>query len=200
MTSDVQVAPQPKTPAPKDGVSVQQLKEDQRKKEANRNVSFNKTVNRKRPSSISITGMLQEKKKEEEAVAEEDNRNKPADKFGIDDLHKKWTNYANKMKVDGKSSLFATLTKHMPTMAEGHMIEFVIDNAVQEEQLATERLDLMDYLRKELNNYQLNLKTILNKTEQGSALYTTRDKFEKMAEKNPALNKLRDLLKLDLDY
>lgn len=144
--------------------------------------------------------MLREKEKEEEVSKEEDLSNKPADKFGVDDLMNKWNSYANKIKNEGKTNLHATLTKHKPELKANYVIELMIDNAVQEEVLSTEKMDLMDYLRAELNNYQIQLKTVLAKTESGNALYTTRDKFEKLAEKNPSLNKLKDLLNLDLDY
>ncbi|MFT7613748.1 MAG: DNA polymerase-3 subunit gamma/tau [Parvicellaceae bacterium] len=112
----------------------------------------------------------------------------------------KWNNYANRMKNNGKTNLHATLTKHKPELKPDFVIELSIDNTVQEEVLALEKMEFLDYLRNELNNFQIQLKTVLVKTESGNALYTTRDKFEKLAEKNPSLNKLKDLLNLDLDY
>ncbi len=137
---------------------------------------------------------------QEELAREEDLSDKPREKFALDDLLEKWNSYANRVKNDGKTNLHATLTKHKPQLKSDFTIELTIDNSVQEEVLATEKMDLMDYLRGELNNYQIQLKTVLAKGEERNSLYTTRDRFEKLAEKNPSLNKLKDLLNLDLDY
>lgn len=167
------------------------------KKELNRNVGFNST---KRKSSLSINSILKDKGKEEKEKKDEDLSSKPKENFGVDDLMNKWNSYANRIKHDGKTNLHATLTKHKPELKPNFVIELTLDNTVQEEVLATEKMEFLDYLRSELNNYQIQLKTVLIKTESGNALYTTRDKFEKLAEKNPSLNKLKDLLNLDLDY
>lgn len=198
LTADVQPTSPPDSPQPK-GVPATPTPKPMDRKPVSRGVGFKKTTGR-RKGGLSITGMLQEKHAAEEEAKEEDLQNKPSDKFTAEDLHKAWANYANRVKNNGKSSLFATLTKHQPAIAANFVIEFTIDNAVQEELMTTERLELMDYLRSTLNNYQLQLKTIINKSEQKNTAYTTRDKFNKMAEKNPALHTLKDLLRLDLDY
>ena len=164
-----------------------------------RNVSFNRNSSKKR-TSLSINSMLQQKQEQEDVAKEEETAGKPSDKFAYDDFLDKWSRFANKAKNSGKTNLFATLTKHKPVLKPNYIIELTIDNTVQEELIQSEKMELMDFLRQELNNYQINLRTILTKTEEGRALYTTRDKFERLVEKNPSLLKLKDNLNLDLDY
>ena len=104
------------------------------------------------------------------------------------------------MKHEGKTNLHTTLTKYNPELKPDCTIVIQIDNSVQEEVLSTEKMELLDFLRKELNNFSIQIETSLADSESGTALYTTRDKFEKIASRNPSLNKLKDSLGLDLDY
>ena len=197
-------------PVPNDGVPVaspekaDQLSEsientDETKKEINRNVGFNPLVSKKR-NAISIKPELEPEKKEVQENPKESLSEGPADQFGYDDLVDKWNSYANRIKHEGKTSLHTTLTKYGPELKPNFIVQVKIDNSVQEEVLVIEKLALLEFLRTELNNHKIQLNTILSKSDSGNNLYTTRDKFEKIASKNPALNKLKDLLGLDLDY
>lgn len=172
---------------------------DNRSKKINRDTSIKQKTG-KNTSSISITSMLENNEKEDVVEKKEDISNKPVDKFAFDDLMDKWNHYATKIKNGGKTNLHATITSHLPELKPDFLIELKINNTVQEELLQGEKLNFLNYLREELNNYQIQLKTVLITDDTSSNLYTTRDKYKKLAEKNPALNKLKDLLKLDLDY
>jgi len=65
-----------------------------------------------------------------------------------------------------------------------------------------ERLEseLMLYLRKTLKNGQIKLKVTIKEQEAKDKLYTDRDKFEFMVQKNKDLQKLKDILGLDLEF
>lgn len=197
-------------PKPKDGVPIDTLEKsglisksiedtDETKKVINRNVGFNTLVSKKK-KVISIKPQLESEKDQEEEEQKESFSENPADLFGHDDLVEKWNNYANRIKHEGKTNLHTTLTKYGPELKPNFVVQVKIDNSVQEEVLLIEKLPLLDFLRAELNNYKIQLKTVLSESDSGNNLYTTRDKFEKLASKNPALNKLKDLLNLDLDY
>jgi hypothetical protein len=54
-------------------------------------------------------------------------------------------------------------------------------------------------LRKELQNTELQLTTVINYVADIKKLYTQREKFMHMAEKNPSINKLRQQLDLEID-
>ena len=154
----------------------------------------------KKKKAISISPKTDEPSKEQ--VKEENIQlsDQPKNNFGFDDLLEKWNSYANRMKHEGKTNLHTTLTKYNPELKPDCTIVIQIDNSVQEEVLSTEKMELLDFLRKELNNFSIQIETSLADSESGTALYTTRDKFEKIASRNPSLNKLKDSLGLDLDY
>jgi DNA polymerase III subunit gamma/tau len=111
--------------------------------------------------------------------------------FTQEQLEVAWYEYALQIKEKGMANFFATLSNRKPQLKDKFLIEFGIDNKVQEESLHIEKVELMGYLRKKLNNYELQLKTIITKNEEGKKLYTTTDKFEHMAGKNPAINLLK---------
>ena len=54
-------------------------------------------------------------------------------------------------------------------------------------------------MRKELNNYSVQLVTTITNNNSEKKLYTATDKFKRMAEKNPAINKLRQQFDLDIE-
>lgn len=151
-------------------------------------------------STISISELVNPKKDSETIVEEGEESNLPAEEFEKDQFITAWKQYAEKVREEGKDSLHSTLTKREPALTENKTIELVIDNLVQEQVLAQEKSNLMDYLRNELNNFELQLEIKMNETEDSVHLYTNREKFMRMAEKNPALLKLRDNLDLDIEY
>lgn len=173
--------------------------DENRSKKVNPSASFKQKPGKNR-SSVSITSLLNNNDTEKAKEKKEEHTNKPVEKFAFDDLMVKWNSYANKIKNGGKTNLHATITSHLPVLKPNFIIELKINNSVQEELLQGEKLNFLNYLRKELNNYEIQIETIIISDHTGKSLYTTRDKYEKLAEKNPALNKLKDLLKLDLDY
>ena len=60
--------------------------------------------------------------------------------------------------------------------------------------------DLVQFLRKELSNDFILLKKGVQEHKETQKLYTSKDKFEFMAEQNPALKELKDRLGLDFGY
>lgn len=112
-------------------------------------------------------------------------------------LLKVWRDYALKLKRNGRDSLHATLTAMEPTVLGPGRVGFAIHNTVQENYFKAERPELLGYLRRELGDAWLELE--LTRLEASAPAVTTPlAKFKKMAEKNPALLKLREELDLDL--
>lgn len=113
-------------------------------------------------------------------------------------LAKAWATYAREQKQNGKSSLHATLTAKQPVITGPNSITFTIVNTVQENYMREEKAALMGFLRRELGIPGLELEVQKHEATAVRPRYTPRDKFMLMAEKNPALLKLREDLDLDL--
>ena len=60
--------------------------------------------------------------------------------------------------------------------------------------------DLLAYLRQTLQNWQLQVEHVVELVETKKLIYTPQDKYNYLAEKNPALHTLRQTLGLEVDY
>ncbi|MCB0793956.1 MAG: DNA polymerase III subunit gamma/tau [Flavobacteriales bacterium] len=113
-------------------------------------------------------------------------------------LQQVWHDYALARKKEGKNSLHATLVANDPEISGPSMITFRIVNEIQEKYLKEESLDLVGYLRKELEAPALELKVEKEEVTDLRPRYTPLDRFKILAERNPALIKLKEGLDLDL--
>ena len=66
------------------------------------------------------------------------------------------------------------------------------------EQLKQEKIKVLKYIRKTLNNYSIQLKIIVNEKEEKKFAYTPVEKYNKLIEKNPLLRELKDTFQLEL--
>ncbi len=121
--------------------------------------------------------------------------------FSQEELEVAWTKSVQQLQQQNKLSSFAhtALTKSNPVLKENFLIELEIDNEAAEKALDVEKLDFLELLRKKLLNTEIQLKTKINFVVDIKKLYTQREKFMHMAEKNPSINKLRQQLDLEID-
>lgn len=122
-----------------------------------------------------------------------------ADEFSQEILINRWNEYAELVKKQGKINLFTLLTANAPVLQPSFKIELAIENKIQENQLMHERIDLLNFLRKDLNNYQIELITKLVENTEKKRLYTSIDKYQHMLEKNPKLEEFKKRFNLDLE-
>ena len=120
--------------------------------------------------------------------------------YTADTFLKVWTAYANKSKQYGKINLFTIMTSAQPTLLEAFKVELVLESKLQETQLHAEKIDLLNFIRIELQNYGIELETRIAEQSTKKILYTSSDKYKHMAEKNPTLEDFKKLFNLDLDY
>ncbi len=109
-----------------------------------------------------------------------------------------WEKLCARIRELGKDSLLATLSRYQPEVDYStFIIAITIDNRVQEQDLNREKPWILDVLRAELENDLINFDLKLTSSTTKMAPYTNKEKFAKMAEKNPALIYLADKFKLD---
>jgi DNA polymerase III subunit gamma/tau len=118
--------------------------------------------------------------------------------FEAEQLLAVWNEYADLMKNDGRMNLHSTLTKRKPQLSDGYQVLFHIDNAAQEIEVNREKADFVEFLRKKLDNFLMDLTIETTETDEQPGLYTNSKKFEAMVKKNPNLGKLAQNLNLDI--
>ena len=123
----------------------------------------------------------------------------PKDQFSQEKLQEIWNQRVN-LLFEGKPGLLSSLTKHAPKLKEEHTIELTLDGAHQLEQLQETRSTLVEAIRKDLNNFSVQLETPVKEVITVKKAYTPKEIYQSMAEENPHLEELRKQLDLDLDY
>lgn len=83
---------------------------------------------------------------------------------------------------------------------EKNIVSLMLTNPIEEPLLASIKPDLMTYLREKLNNNSLQVQGIMQEVQTRRIVYTNKEKFEHLAEKNPLIKELRDRLGLDPDF
>ena len=81
---------------------------------------------------------------------------------------------------------------------EGELIHLVFPNNTIKLEVEREQGDLLGFIKKKLNNYNIDLSIEVNEEVAKKYAYTTREKFDKLNQKNPLLDKLRQTFDLDL--
>ncbi|HWA33488.1 MAG TPA: hypothetical protein VG737_05135 [Cyclobacteriaceae bacterium] len=74
-----------------------------------------------------------------------------------------------------------------------------LTNTVEEPLLDNFRRELLQFLRDKLRNSDLDVATSLQESTGKKVVYTSKEKFEHLAEKNPKLWDLKERLGLDWD-
>ena len=151
--------------------------------------------------TISIAQSVKQEKDLFETLQEQKQAlDEPAETFSYDEFLACWNNYAIELKSLGKDTLYITLTKRKPVINSEFEITLAIDNKSQEQSLEREKQDLLEHLRKQLKNFSIQLKTSIVQGDDSAFLYTSKEKFKKMAEKNPNLLLLQKRLNLDIEF
>lgn len=83
---------------------------------------------------------------------------------------------------------------------EDYTIEIKLSNPLQEETLNSLKPEILMFLRGKLKNDSITIKSVLNTEDRKRRLYTTREKFDHLAQKHPILQELKDRLGLDPDF
>jgi DNA polymerase-3 subunit gamma/tau len=124
---------------------------------------------------------------------------KLSNEFTDDQLQVEWLVFVSTLKGINPN-LHITLTNNKPVLKGDFNVGFVIDNKVQEDEIRRIRGELLGHLRSKLKNDFIQLETEINSDIKKMKPYTPSEKFKKLAEKNPAIKKLKDQLDLEIDF
>ncbi|MGY0408581.1 MAG: DNA polymerase III subunit gamma/tau [Polaribacter sp.] len=152
---------------------------------------------KKRSSSLSLKSVHQ-KRVTQKKVVEENFDKYPKEVFTEKQLQEFWKEYSAILQKKGEQSMASIVATDTPILLENFMISFTVPNKLMEAQFLRGLPKLLLFLREKLNNYGITIKTTLNETIQKKFTYTPLEKYNKLKEKNPLLEKLRNTFKLDL--
>jgi len=114
-----------------------------------------------------------------------------------EELIKAIKKYACDIEVDNPA-ISKTLINYEPELKENNVVVITLDNKVQDDRQQLHKL--LGFLKNEINNTQIRLETKITEKTKISKAYTPKEKFSKMAQKNPALNELKKQLDLEIEF
>lgn len=159
----------------------------------------------KKEGTLSIANLANQKtepedeKKKPEPLASTQQASGPSNAFSQANLEKAWSEFATSIEKESVN-LYVTLTSRTPELKDNFLVVFLVDNAIQADDIQERKRELLGFLRKELNNASINLEVEISETVIEKRAYTPVEKFQKLTEKNPAMHSLKQKLDLDFNY
>ena len=152
---------------------------------------------KRRNNSLSLKSIHQ-KKKQQKISTEINYENYPKDSFSVKDLRKTWSDYQKIQTKKGEKNMASILAASLPELSENFKVHFILPNKLMEDQLKIGKPKLLMFLRESLNNFSITVDVSVSETIEKKFAYTPQEKYNKLKEKNPLLEKLKDTFQLDL--
>ena len=152
----------------------------------------------KRTSGLSLSSI---KAKKEHLIKQMDvvinDEDLPKEGFTEEQVIKAWNTFTQNIQKQGKYNLASILSIDTPKL-KGTTIFLEFPNSTNKVELERQQYDLLSFLRKTLNNFDINLSISVNEEMEKQYAYTPKEKFEKLKEKNPHIDLLRKTFDLDI--
>jgi DNA polymerase-3 subunit gamma/tau len=152
-------------------------------------------------TSVKIPSLKDVGKVTEAQLEEEDPyiKGDAKDQYTPDQLLKCWSDFAARMKAEGKKNLLTIFNSNPPMMIASDIYEVIVENKVQENLFRDERPNLLNFLRTTLRNFNIEVSVRVDEKAVVKRPYTAAEKFQHMAAKNPAIVDLKNKFNLDFD-
>jgi len=105
-------------------------------------------------------------------------------------------------KIQEKSPrMYQVLISHIPEKTSETQIQIQLNSESQRKDMQEKiQSELLGFLKEELNNYSINLTVgITEEIKTENLIYTEKDKFKYLSEKNPELESLKKKFNLDFE-
>jgi len=152
----------------------------------------------KRPGSISIsssnTVASPQASYKEEKVVEKVIQNNP---FTIEELENAWLQFAKTIPEQGRITSFILNTR--PTLISDTTFELTVSNILQERELKRLQPDIVNFIQLKLCNSGIRMTLKIAAMSEIQRANSPEDRYRIMADQNPALDKLKNALGLEID-
>jgi DNA polymerase-3 subunit gamma/tau len=152
---------------------------------------------RRKSSALSLNSVHRKKEISKIEVDFEYIEGMPSTSFSEEDALKLWSDYAEKLLKQGRKSVASIMNASKPVVKE-NILTLELPNKLMKDQLERSKPALLSYLREKLDNYKIEIHINVNEEKVKRFAYTTREKYEKLKEKNEAIALLRKTFDLDL--
>lgn len=124
----------------------------------------------------------------------------PTRDYSQQDVDETWRKFIESKQSVGLSDSLRMIFKRSLLKKENNAVEIELSTDIERKFLKVEETALVQFLRKELGNPYVTLLITMKEAEMRQRLYTDKEKFNYLAEKQPLLLKLKEKLFLDTDF
>ena len=159
-------------------------------------IILNKEV--KRSSGLSLSSIRAKKEhqiKQMDVVINEEDL--PKEDFTEEQLIDCWKAFIKILQDEGKHNLASILSIDTPKL-NGTNIHLEFPNYTNKVELERQQYDLLSFIRKSLNNFDINLSITVNGEKEKQYAYTAKEKYNKLKKKNPHIESLKKTFDLDI--
>ncbi|MFT5103503.1 MAG: DNA polymerase-3 subunit gamma/tau [Candidatus Latescibacterota bacterium] len=154
--------------------------------------------NAKKVSALSLKSIQKKQEFKQELIAKQpDAKNLPTETFTEEEMITVWNEYSKEIESKGQYNLLSHLTMGIPRL-ENTLIHLEFPNDTIKIEVERAKFELLGFLREKLQNYDVDLSIEVNEVAEKRYVYTTREKFEKLNEKNPLMDTLRKEFDLEI--
>ncbi len=153
----------------------------------------------KRISGLSISSL--KAKKEHQQTKKDlspDEANLPKEPFTEESLQAHWGEYVQLLEKSGRKILASNLSTDLPKRLGDNTIWIELPNGTMKKEIEREQGGLLSFLKEKLQNYDLTIKISINEEAAKKYAFTPQEKYEKLKEKNPAIELLKNQFDLEL--
>ncbi|NER17643.1 DNA polymerase III subunit gamma/tau [Spongiivirga citrea] len=156
-------------------------------------------ISSKRVSGLSLSSISRkkehEKSKEDRQVDEE---NLPTEPFTEKQAQDAWEAYIKKLQNKGQKNMASIVGIDQPVLRDKKTLVVEYPNDTMRVELERSKAPLLKFLRAQLQNYDVDILVEVNETATKKYAFTPREKYEKLKEKNPLIETLRQTFDLDI--
>ena len=152
----------------------------------------------KRTSGLSLSSIKAKKEhqiKQMDVVIDADDL--PKEDFTEKQLIDCWKTFITMLQDEGKHNLASILSIDTPKI-KGTNIHLEFPNSTNKVELERQQYELLSFLRKSLNNFDINLSITVNEEKEKQYAYTAKEKYNKLKKKNSQIESLRKTFDLDI--
>lgn len=119
-------------------------------------------------------------------------------KFDLNSLQNSWNKFQKLTVNNGRKNLASILTISIPEIFEDHKVIYTLTNNTNKLELEKSKLELVEFLKKDLKNDNISLEIKVNKLKEKKFIYSPTEKYEKLKKINPNIEIFRKEFKLNL--
>ncbi|MEL6976620.1 MAG: DNA polymerase III subunit gamma/tau, partial [Bacteroidota bacterium] len=152
----------------------------------------------KRVSGLSLSSIKAKKEHQNTKKPDTVDEELPEEAFTEAQMLEHWNTFVAHLEGKGKKILASNLQTDVPKLKDENTLWIELPNSTMKKEIEREQGGLMQYLRENLNNHAISLHITVNEEVAKKFAFTPEEKYEKLKEKNPAIELLRK--EFDLDF